>query len=308
MAETGGLPINDIAAFIAVAQNASFTRAAERLGTSTSNVGRAVQRLEERLGAKLFQRTTRVVSLTEDGATYLEAARTALASLNEAEMALAARRDEPIGPVRLDIPVGLGQLLIPSLARLRAHYPKVVLDLSLSDRQTDVVGEGWDIVIHIGSLPPDTEMTVRKLCDLRDGLYASPSYLERRDPILSVKALWEQDAIIFRAGDGQLRFWKTTHEGSALEISSNIRLTVSDGRTMVDAARAGLGIAQIFDQVARPYVESGELRHVLPEFDSAPLPVHAMIPSGRRMPPKTRVVVDHLVEVLALPRMKSEST
>ncbi len=305
MPERGELPITDIAMFIAVAQNASFTRAAEQLGTSKSNVGKAVQRLEDRLGTKLFQRTTRVVSLTEDGETYLDAARAALDGLNEAEIALAARRDEPVGRVRLDIPVGFGQLLIPSFAKLRQRYPRVTLDLSLSDRQADVVGEGWDIVVRIGPLPPSGDMTVRKLCELRDELYASPQYLERRGPVLSAKELWEQDAIIFRAGNGQLRLWKVISDGRALEISPNVSMIVSDGRTMVDAARAGFGIAPIFDRVALPYVESGELRHVLPAADSALLPVHAMIPLGRRMPPKTRVVVDYLVEVLAPPKAKS---
>ena len=112
----GELPIHDIATFVAVAQNASFTKAAERLGTSKSNVGKAVQRLEVRLGTRLLQRTTRAVRLTEDGELYLEAARTALDGLNEAEIALSARRDEPVGRVRLDIPIGFGRMLLPVFA------------------------------------------------------------------------------------------------------------------------------------------------------------------------------------------------
>jgi DNA-binding transcriptional LysR family regulator len=293
-----GLPVTDIATFVAVAQNASFTRAAEQLGTSKSNAGKAVQRLEERLGTRLLQRTTRVVSLTEDGQTYLEAARAALDGLSEAEIALAARREEPVGRVRLDIPVGFGHLLIPTFASLRERYPRITLDLSLTDRQADVVGEGWDIVVRIGPLPPSGEMTVRKLCELRDGLYASPKYLEQREPILSVQDLRKQDGIIFRAGNGQLRLWNVVSDGSLLEIAPDISMVVSDARSIVDAARAGLGVAQIFDRVAQPYVESGELRHVLPSIDRALLLVHAMIPLGRRMPPKTRVLLDHLVEVL----------
>lgn len=299
-----GLPITDIAIFIAVAQSASFTRAAERLGTTKSNVGKAVQRLEERLGTRLLQRTTRAVSLTEDGTTYLEAARTALDGLKDAEIALAARRDEPVGRVRLDVPVGFGHLLMPSFEKLREPYPRVTLDLSLSDRQTDVIGEGWDIVVRIGPLPPSGDMMVRKLCELRNGLYASPRYLERREPILSVHDLWKQDAIIFRAGNGQLRPWSVISDGTTLEVSPNISMVVSDGRTMIDAVRAGFGIAQIFDRVALPYVESDELRHILPALDTEALPVHALIPVGRRMPPKTRVVIDHLAEILSARKSK----
>ncbi len=291
-------PIHDIATFVAVAQNASFTRAAEHLGTSKSNVGKAVQRLEARLGTRLFQRTTRAVRLTEDGETYLEAARAALDGLGEAEVALAARRDEPVGRVRVDAPVGFGGLLIPTFAALRERYPQVTLELSLTDRQTDAVGEGWDIVVRIGALPASGDMTVRKLCDLELGLYASASYLERQGQVASVQDLWTHEAIIFRAWSGQLRPWIVQDAGRIAEMVPKIGLIVADGRVMIDAAKAGLGIAQLFGRVAQPHVASGELQHVLPEADVVGPPVHALIPLGRRMPPKTRVVLDHLGDVL----------
>ncbi len=177
------LSLLDIETFVAVAQNGSFTRAADQLGTTKSNVGKAVQRLEARLGAKLFQRTTRAVRLTEDGEIYLDAARSALEGIGEAEVTLAARRDEPLGRVRIDLAAGLGIPLIPSFTRLRARHPGVTLELSLNDRQSEPVKEGWDIVLRIGQLPPTGDMVVRKLCDLRNGLYASGDYLARRGPI-----------------------------------------------------------------------------------------------------------------------------
>jgi DNA-binding transcriptional LysR family regulator len=291
-------PILDVAAFVAVAQNASFTRAAEQLGTSKSNVGKAVQRLEARLGSRLFQRTTRAVRLTEDGETYFEAARSALEGLGEAEVALAARRDEPVGRVRLDAPVGFGGLLIPSFASFREQFPQVTIELSLTDYQTDAVGEGWDIVVRIGELPVSGDMTVRKLCDLANGLYASPGYLGRREPINSVQDLWKHEALIFRAGSGQLRPWTVHDAGHTSDVAPGAGLIVTDGRALVDAAKAGLGIAQIFHRVAQPHVVAGELRHVLPEADVKGPPVHALIPLGRRMPPKTRVMLDHLSKVL----------
>jgi DNA-binding transcriptional LysR family regulator len=287
--------------FVAVAQNASFTRAAEQMATSKSNVGKAVQRLEARLGTKLFQRTTRAVRLTEDGETYLEAARSALDGLGEAEIALAARREDPVGRVRLDIAVGLGIAVIPTFAVLRERWPLVTLDLSLNDRQTDAVKEGWDIVVRIGELPASGEMTVRRLCGLRNCLYASRAYLDRRGPINSVQELREQDGIIFRANSGQLRPWTVLEGGRQIEISPNASVIVSDGRSMIDSVRAGLGVAQIFDRVAAPFVEAGEMVHVVPELDVDGPPVHALIPLGRRMPPKTRVVLDHLGEVLRSP-------
>lgn len=292
-------PIHDVATFVAVAQFASFTRAAERLGTSKSNVGKAVQRLEERLGTRLFQRTTRAVRLTEDGETYLEAARLALDSLGEAEIALSARRDEPTGRVRLDVPVGFGRLLLPTFASIRERYPKVTLDLSLNDRQSDAVGEGWDIVVRIGALPAGGDITVRKLCELRQGLYASAEYLRRHEPIASVSDLWAHEAIAYRAGSGQLRPWTISEAGRTSQMSPRIGIVVNDGQAMIDAAINGMGLAQIYDRVVQRYVAEGKLVHVLPEADDPVLaPVHALIPLGRRMPPKTRAVLDHLADVL----------
>lgn len=297
----GAPPMHDIATFVAVAQYASFTRAAEQLGTSKSNVGKAVRRLEDRLGTRLFQRTTRAVRLTEDGETYLEAARAALDGLGEAEVALAARRLAPTGRVRLDVPVGFGRLLLPYFGPFRERYPQVTFDLSLNDRQSDPVGEGWDIVVRIGELPPEGDMTVRKLCTLRLGLYASPAYLDRRESIRTVQDLWNQDAVIFRSASGRLRPWSVLDAGRPAEISPKAPLIVADGRAMIDAAINGLGIAQIFDRVAQPHVLSGELQRVLPVADVDGPPVHALIPLGRRMPAKTRVVLDHLAEIFRTP-------
>jgi len=297
MAERADASIPEIAAFAAVAQTGSFTRAAENLGTSKANVGKAVQRLEGRLGTRLFQRTTRAVRLTEDGEIYLQAAQAALDGLRDAEQSLAARRSEPIGRVRIDLPSGLGRLLLPSFAALRQRYPKITLELALTDRMSDPVGEGWDIVVRIGVLPPDSEMTVRKLCDLRLALYASPDYLSHKGEIHSVADLSGHDAIIFRGPSGQLRPWSLFDAGHVREISPPPAIVTADGQTFIDAAINGLGIAQILDRVAQPYVEAGRLCHVLPSADVDGPPVHAIIPLGRRMAAKTRAVLDHIVDI-----------
>jgi DNA-binding transcriptional LysR family regulator len=298
MIERNDTPIPDIAAFAAVAQTGSFTRAAENLGTSKSNVGKAVQRLEGRLGTRLFQRTTRAVRLTEDGETYLLATQAALDGLREAEQALAARREEPIGRVRMDMPAGFGRLLLPTLAALRQRYPKITLELALNDKMSDAVGEGWDIVVRIGELPQDSEMTVRKLCDLRLGLYASPDYLERNGPINTVAELSTQDAVIFRASSGRLRPWTVRDGDIVRDISVAPVLVLADGQALVEATLNGLGISQIFDRVAKPHVDAGRLIHVLPTSDVAGPPVHAMIPLGQKMGAKTRAVLNHLAESL----------
>lgn len=297
MLERSSAPLDDIEVFVAVARNASFTRAAEALGTTKSNAGKAVQRLEKRLGTTLLQRTTRSVHLTEDGETYLEAARGALEGLFEAEKMLSARRSEPQGLVRVDFPAGVGRLLLSSFADLRAKHPKITLEVALTDRFSELVGEGWDIIVRAGRPPETGDAIVRKLCDIRLGLYAAPGYLKGRAPIESVRDLQGQDTVIFRDASGRLRPWRLQEPGGEIELAPDTTLVLSDGQGLVDATATGLGIAQIFDRVAAPLVAAGRLIHVLPSADVAGPSVYAVVPAGRKMPAKTRAVLDHLLGV-----------
>ena len=163
---------------------------------------------------------------------------------------------------------------------------------------SDPIGEGWDVVVRIGALPDDSELTVRKLCDLRLGLYASPEYLARRGEIDDVGALAAHDAIVFRGPSGRLRAW-TVQDGEAVrEYSPQPVLVLADGQALVEAAVAGFGIAQILDRVALPYVQAGRLVHLLPNADVDGPPVHAIISLGQKMAAKTRAVVNHLAETL----------
>jgi DNA-binding transcriptional LysR family regulator len=298
MQDMSGASLQDIQCFVAVAHAGSFTGAAERLGTNKSSVGKAVQRLEKHLGTRLFQRTTRAVRLTEDGEIYLAAARAAIDRLREAEQALAANRAEPAGRVRIDLPAGFASLVLPTLGALRARHPKVTVEITANDRMSDPVADGWDIVVRIGHLPADSEMTVRRICDLKLALYAAPAYLERRGPVASLADLDAHDPILFRSITGQVRGWVLDDKGQRRETTPTPALVVGDGRTLVEAATLGLGIAQIIDRFAAPYVADGRLVHLLPDADVRTAPVHALIPVGRRMTAKTRVVLEHLVETL----------
>lgn len=298
MTERLDAQISDIVAFIAVAQSGSFTRAAEDIGSSKSNVGKAVQRLEASLGTRLFQRTTRAVRLTEDGETYLLAAKEAIDGLRDAEQQLASRRAEPSGRVKIDLPAGFGRLLLPSFIELRAKYPKLTLEVALTDRMSDPVGEGWDVVVRIGALPEDSEMTVRRLCNLRVGLYASPDYLASRETIRTIADLSAHDGVVFRGPTGRLRHWTLRDGSSTQEVVPNAVLVLADGQALVEAAVAGFGIAQIHDRVAQPYIDDGRLVQVLPGSDVEGPPVHAIISLGQKMAAKTRAVVNHLAETL----------
>lgn len=292
------ISFQDIAAFIAVAQTGGFTLAAERLGSNKSSVGKAVQRLEKHLGSQLFQRTTRVVRLTEDGERYLSAALAAAEQLREAREALAANRAEPSGRVKVDLPAGFGRLVLPTLGALHARYPRLVVELALNDRMSDAVGEGWDVVVRVGQLPADSDMTVRRICELQLALYASPAYLAGHAPPSGIADLGAHKAVLFRGQNGRLHGWTLNDHGVRRELSPAPALILTDGHALVEAAAMGYGVAQIMDGFARPYVASGALVQVLPGTEVAAAPVHALIPVGHRMSARTRVVLEHLIDTL----------
>jgi DNA-binding transcriptional LysR family regulator len=188
--------------------------------------------------------------------------------------------------------------LLPSFIQLREKYPKLTVEMALTDRMSDPVGEGWDIVVRIGALPDDSEFTVRKLCDLRLGLYASPEYLARRGDVKTLAELTDHDAIVFRGPTGRLRSWTARENDTVREIIPHPVLVLADGQALVEAAVAGFGITQIHDRVALPHVRAGRLVHLLPEADVDGPPVHAIISLGQKMAAKTRAVVNHLAETL----------
>src|SRR5262249_18355068 len=157
-----------------------------------------------------------------------------------------------------------GRLLLPTLKEFRALHPKVLLELALTDRMSDPVAEGWDIVVRIGELSADSDMTVRKLCNLNLALYASPDYLANSKAIHSIADLGAQDAVVFRGPSGRLRSWSVAENGEQREYVPAPVLVLTDGQALVEAAVLGLGVAQILDRVAQPYVADGRLVHVLP--------------------------------------------
>lgn len=231
--------------------------------------------------------------LTDDGEAHPRGPRCALERPRKAELELAARRAEPIGRVRLDLPAGFGRLLLPALSNLRQRHPKITLEVALTDRMSDPVGDGWDIVVRIGTLPPDCGMTVRRLCDLRFGHYASPEYPARQGPVNTVADLAGQDVIIFRGSSGRLRP-RTVWDGGMVRDLVPLPGAGPVGRP----GSAGIhprrhGHHPDLDRIARPCVKAGRLPPVLPAADIDGPPVLALIPLDDRMPAKTRVVLDH---------------
>jgi DNA-binding transcriptional LysR family regulator len=296
MVQRADVSVAEITSFEAVVSTGSFTKAAEFLGIAKSSVGKNIQRLEERLATRLFQRTTRAVRLTSDGETYLHATQIALRTLRDAEMKLAASKEEVAGRVRINLPASFGRLFIPSMHSLRRRYPKLTLDLTFSDRMSDPVAEGWDIVVRIGELSVTSDMVVRKLCDTRFGLYASPGYVAERGPLNSVADLHAHDAILFRGSSGRLNPWSVDDGGYIRQLTPEAAIILEDGQALIDMLASGLGISQLLDHIADPHVKAGRLVHVLPPADVDGPPVHALIPSGHKMASRTRAVLTHLAD------------
>lgn len=298
MIKRGDLSLADVVTFTTVAQAGSFTKAADQLGTDKSNVGKAVQRLESRLGTQLFQRTTRAIRLTDDGETYLKGALAALDCFHEVEHSLAVRRTEPVGRVRLNLPASFGRLLLPTFVALGERYPRLTLELAVTDQVSDPVAEGWDIVVRIGALPADSDMTVRKLCDTRFGLYASPAYIERKGLPVSLDALEQHSAIVFKGRNGRLRPWTLLEGGEVKDFKPVPNIILSDTQVVIDAMVQGVGVGQVLDRMAEPYVREGRLVPLLVGTEAPGLPVHALIPLGQKMSARTRLVLEHLSEQL----------
>lgn len=288
------LDLEALRSFIRVAEIASFTRAAAQLGVPKARVSHQIGRLEERLGCRLFQRTTRTVRLTPDGEQLLQRARAIVADVDELESQF-SRDSGARGRVRVDLPIGLArELLIPKLPTLLAANPRLELQLSTTDRLVDVVREGFDCVLRVGALT-DSELAAIPLGALAMGNYASPTYLRLRGTPRSIDELDRHDLVFYSASLGNDEPTFEWIDGGRVQ-SKRMRASVSVNNT--DAFRgaclAGLGIAQLARIGADSAVERGELEEVLPEARAPALPLTILHPHGARVPRRVRVVMDWL--------------
>lgn len=289
--------LNELTAFIAVAEHGSFTQAAQSLRTSKSSTGKAIQKLEAELGIKLFNRSTRSVRLTEEGRIYLDAAKHAVDTVNEAKLVLGARRAEPAGRLRINLPSGISRVPILKLATFTQRHPKVSVEISESDRFEEAIEGDWDIIVRIGDLE-DTSLLAKKLCVLKRVMCASPDYLERKGTPRSLQELRSHDAVMYRQPGSKIRPWMFSDKRNELiEISPPPSVVCTEGRALIDAAIAGAGIAQIYDKALGSSINNGELVEVLADRAAPGPPVNALVASGRIMPAKTRVFLEYLQDV-----------
>jgi DNA-binding transcriptional LysR family regulator len=289
--------LDEIAAFAAVADGRSFTQAAKRLGVSGAQVSKLVARLEDRLGARLLNRTTRDVSLTDTGRAYLERAR---GVLQEFEALEGSVRDEtgPSGLLRISAPVAFGaKQLGPALLDFAEAYPEVSLEVFYADRSVNLVDEGFDVAVRIGQLT-DSSLIARKLAPVRMVTCASPAYLQAHGVPLAPADLQRHEAII----DLNVReplLWGFGRGGECMDTRVHGRLRFASAEACLEAAERGLGIARAPDFVAADRLRDGRLSTLLCNYEPETVHVHAVYPHARHLAAKVRVFVDFLARRFA---------
>ena len=289
-------------AFVQTADRGSFAAAARALGISAAAVSKSVATLEAALGVRLLNRTTRSLGLTDEGAAFLERARAALDALDAAVDAVAARRAAPTGKVRISIGNAFGRhYLLPLMPELRRRYPGLQIAIDFDDRQVDLIAEGYDIGLRGGQLA-DSSLIARHICDIETVLVAAPDYLARRGVPRSVADLARHDLISTRFLNGTVSRWSFREPGDELSefTPEHAVLTVSSPDAAVDAARMGVGIAQIGAHHAWPWLKAGALKILLANrHHPGQRALSLQYPHRALLAPRVRVTVEYLVEALA---------
>jgi len=288
-----GNRLTEINAFVEVGRRLSFVRAADQLGLHVSAVSRAVAALETRLGVRLLQRTTRQVGLTEAGRAHLARCEALLAELQEAESAASALGGALRGTLRVSAPSGLGLTHItPALADFLAEHPHLTLDLHLSNRNVDLVEEGFDLAIRVGALR-DSRLAARRLGDSRRVLVASPAYIERHGTPKRPAELASLACLVLDVGALPER-WMLQRRGGRASVRANTVLRSNNALALLDACRAGAGIALLPHFAVTADLAAKRLTHLLPAWAAAEQGIFAIYPGNRFIPTKVRAFVDFL--------------
>lgn len=297
--------LDGVFVFVETVKAGSFARAAERLSVTRSAVGKAITRVEERLRVRLFHRSTRSLTLTEDGRLYYESCQRAIDELAAAESLLESGRKDVTGRLRVTMPSLFGRHCVaPILLAWAADHPGLDLELSLSDRPVDLIADGFDLAIRNGALKPDGALRARHLLTQRKVLCASPAYLAGRGTPMSVADLDVHDHLLYRRSDLVHPIQFEDEQRRILEITPRGRLRLDDLSAIVDAAISGMGLAWVPDWLVREPLAQGRLVRLLSNLRSAPLETSAVWAANQAMPLRLRLAVDLLVE--RLPHAVSE--
>lgn len=292
------IQLGSIELFCRAAEANSFSKAAETLGLTPASVSRSIKRLEERLGVRLFARTTRSVRLTAEGELYWQECRQALEQIAAAERAITGSQKVPSGLLRISAgTLYANYRLLPLLGDFTNAYPQIDVELSLSNRVVDIVDDGFDLAIRIGT-PDDSRLIAHPLEDATVGVFATPDYVARRGMPATLDDLSRHDCLQFiLPTTGRPMPWiLTAPDGADVDYIARSRLRVlDDALGCVTWGRAGGGLFQTYDFIAAPAVARGELVEVLPAYRGRSRRFSVMVPQNRHLSARVRAFVDFML-------------
>ncbi|WP_420991555.1 LysR family transcriptional regulator [Cupriavidus sp. 30B13] len=290
--------LGDVEAFIAVVEKGSVSAGAVALSTTPSVLSRAIARLEARLGIQLLRRTTRRLNLTEAGRLYLESTRTAFALIDDAERAIQGQDGQVAGRVRLSVPTTYGHYRLPPLLRRFAQrHPAVQVELNITNRNVDLVAEGFDVAIRLGKLP-DSGLVARRLEDAGLCLVATPDYLARAGTPQAIADLAGHACLHFvMPSTGRVAPWVFSDGGSEVDWTPSAGMQVSDDVLgVVSLAEQGLGICQTYRFIAGERIRQGRFVEVLPRLSGRTRPFSLVFAPHRRLSAASRTLIDFLAQ------------
>jgi DNA-binding transcriptional LysR family regulator len=288
--------LSGVVIFVTAARAGSFTLAADRLGITKSAVGKSIAKLEDRLGCKVFHRSTRRLGLTVDGEAYFASCSLAVDEILAAEAFLTSNQKTPGGRLRIDLPAAYGRsVVLPVLLDILAAYPELKLTVTFSDSVVDLIEEGIDLSIRFGTLKDSSGLVARRLAVQKQIICAAPSYIEKYGHPKSLGEL-QQHRCIVNYRRGQRVSWTVLDEAGVLtRITPPGTHEVGDGDAIIAMAAAGQGICQMPDSLIRDHLNAGRLVPVLENYSQGDVAIHAVWPQTRHLQPKVRRVVDELV-------------
>lgn len=294
--------LHGVLVFLNVVETRNFSETARSLGVTTSAVSAAVLRLEQKLGVRLLNRTTRRVSATSEGLEFYRRCKQVILELEEAENIVGRAGGQPSGRVRLGMPSALGRMwVIPRLLPFSQAYPSVSVEFVIGDFLTASDREGLDAIIQVGELA-SSRMIVRKLADADYVVCASPAYLAKHGLAHRPADLAQHRCISYRRPrNGRIREWRFARGKTRDTVTPDGSLIFNSGEALIAAARAGLGMVQVAEYYARPDLESGTLIEVLPEFRSRAYDISLVFQQRKRVTPRLRILIDFLVDLFDPP-------
>ena len=286
--------------FSRIVETGSFTRAAELTGLTTPRVSALLGQLEHHLRCRLLNRTTRRVSLTEDGSAYYQRCIAVLCEIDDMEASLSRAKIAPKGKLKVNMPPAMAKpVVIPALPDFVARYPEIAIEISMTDRQIDLVSEGVDCVVRVGELA-DSAMVAKRIGSMSTCTCATPAYLAQHGVPVTIDDLAQHTAVHYVSSDtGRQRAWDYLVDGKLRTVQMRGAVAVNDADAQTACALASLGLVKTSLYLVESLLEAGTLQEVLHDFNVAPRPVSVLYPPNRHMPQKLRIFVEWLTALFA---------